>query len=64
MPLAATWMDLEIILLNEVRERQTSCVITYTWDLSYDTNEFIYKIETGSQTENKLMVTNTVGGIF
>ena len=43
MPLAATWMDLEIILLNEVRERQTSCVITYTWDLNYDTKELIYK---------------------
>ena len=24
MPSAAAWMDLEIIILNEVRERQTS----------------------------------------
>ena len=32
MPLAATWTDLEIVILNEVRERQTSydhC----TWNL-------------------------------
>ena len=28
------------------------------WNLKNDTNEFIYKIEIDSQTENKLMVTN------
>ena len=28
MPFAATWMDLENIILNEVRERQILC-ITY-----------------------------------
>ena len=27
------------------------------WNLKYDTNELIYKIEIDSQTENKLMVT-------
>ena len=26
MPFAATWMDLEIILLSEVRERKTSII--------------------------------------
>ena len=26
------------------------------WNLKYDTNELIYKTETDSQTENKLMV--------
>ena len=31
--------------------------ITYMWDLKKnDTNEFIYKTETDSQTENKFMV--------
>ena len=29
MPLAATWMDLEIIILSEVSQRQTLCDITY-----------------------------------
>ena len=29
----ATWMDLEIIMLSEVSERQTSYAITYMWNL-------------------------------
>ena len=29
MLFTATWMDLEIIILSEVRERQTSYDITY-----------------------------------
>ena len=33
MPFAAKWMDLEIIILNEVRERQISYDITYLWNL-------------------------------
>ena len=39
------------------RERQISCDITHMWNLKYDTNELIFKTETDSQTENKLMVT-------
>ena len=52
MPFAATWMDLEMIILSEVksdRERQIYD-ITYTWNLNYDTNELIYETETDSQT--------------
>ena len=33
MPFSATWMDLKIIMLSEVSERQTSYVITYVWNL-------------------------------
>ena len=36
MPFAATWMDLEIIILSKVksdRERQISYDITYMWNL-------------------------------
>ena len=35
MPFAATWMDLEIIILSEikVRQRKTSYDITYLWNL-------------------------------
>ena len=29
MPFATTWMDLELILLSEVSQRQTSYDITY-----------------------------------
>ena len=50
MPFAEIWMDLEIVILSEVRE-------TEIYDIPYmqnlkrnDTNEIIYKIETDSQT--------------
>ena len=41
MPFAATWMQLEIIILSEVkseRERQIPYDITYMWNLKQDTN--------------------------
>ena len=33
VPFATTWMDLEIIILSEVRERKILCDITYMWNL-------------------------------
>ena len=34
IPFAATWMDLEIIILNEVRQRETNIIYTtYMWNL-------------------------------
>ena len=33
MPFAATWMDIEIITLSEVSQRQTSHDVTYMWNL-------------------------------
>ena len=50
MPFAATWMDLEMITLSEVSQRQISYNITYMWNLKYDPNELIYETETDSQT--------------
>ena len=50
--LAATWMDLEIIILSEVkleRERQIPYDITYMRNLNSDTNQLILKIETDSK---------------
>ena len=41
MPFAATWMDLEIVILSEASQRQISYDITYMWNLKYDTNEGI-----------------------
>ena len=40
MPFAATWMDLEIIILNEVSQKGKDKYhdITYIWNLRYDTN--------------------------
>ena len=51
MPFAATWMQLEIITLTEVRNRKTNAYdITYMWKLKYDENELIYETETESWT--------------
>ena len=45
---AAPWIDLEIIILSEIRQRQISYDITYMWNLKYDTNEHIYETKTDS----------------
>ena len=42
MTFTATWMDLEIVIVSEVkseRERQIPHDITYMWNLIYDINE-------------------------
>ena len=57
MPSEATWRDPEIIILSEISQRQVSYDIPYMWNLKKDTNKLIYKTETDSQTEHKLMVT-------
>ena len=54
MSFAATWMDLEIIICSEIRqkEKEKYCDITYIWNLKKnDTNKFIYKTEIDSQTQ-------------
>ena len=51
LPFAATWMDLEIIILSKSdRERQILYAIPYMWNLKNNTNASIYKTETDSQT--------------
>ena len=54
MPFAATWKDLEMILLSEVSQTEEDkyhiISLTYMWNLKYDTNELIYKTETDSHT--------------
>ena len=49
MLLAATWVDLEIIILSEVSQKRTTLIyLSYMWDLKKDINELIYKTEIGS----------------
>ena len=52
MPFAATWMELDILIVREIvrRERQILYDITYIWNLIYGTNELISRKETDSQT--------------
>ena len=33
LPFATTWMDLEGIMLSEMKQRKTNTVITYMWNL-------------------------------
>ena len=52
MPFIAIWMQLKIIILSEVRKRNTNTIrFTYMRNLEYDTNEPIYEIETESRTK-------------
>ena len=56
MPFAATWMNLEVIIISK-SEKNKQHDITYMQNLKNDTNELIYKTEIQSQTENKFMLT-------
>ena len=49
MPLAATWIQLEVIILDEVsqKEKDKYHMISHTWSLKYDTT--ICETETDSQ---------------
>ena len=64
MPFATTWMDLEIIILGEVRQMYKYVQIPY--DIAYiqklkinDTNELIYKSE--KRLRDELTVTKGEG---
>ena len=50
VPLAATWMDLDIIILRSQTEKDKYHMISLMCGI-YDTNEPIYKTEIDSQTE-------------
>ena len=56
----ATWMDLESIILSEVRKR-ILYDITHMWNLTYDTNEHIYETETDSQIQGTDVVAKREG---
>ena len=52
MPLAATWADLEVVIVNEVSQRKTN-IIRYHLHVeskNNETSEFISKTEIASQT--------------
>ena len=47
VPLAATWMDLEIIRLSEVSQKVKYYIISI-WNLKNSTNKIVYETETDS----------------
>ena len=54
MPFEATWMDMEIIILNEVSQTEKDkyrMISLICGILKKKTNELIYKTETDSQTQ-------------
>ena len=61
MTFAATWVDLEISILSEVRQRKTYD-ITYMWNIKYNTNQHIYETKRDSQTlKTNLSLLNVMG---
>ena len=48
MPFSATWMQLELLILSEVsqKEKDKYHMISPMWNLKYGTNDPIYKTET------------------
>ena len=64
MSFAATWTDLEIIILCEVNQKEENkyYMIPLMWNLKYDTHELIYETEMDSQTESSLVVADWARG--
>ena len=51
MPFAATWMDLDVIILSQVSQTETNRWYHLHMDSKKDdTNELVYKTEADSQT--------------
>ena len=67
MPFAATWVDLEIIILSEVsqkgKDKYHMIYHSYVESKKNGTNELMYKTETDSQTlKTKLWLPKGKGG--
>ena len=59
MPFAATWMDLESVILSEISqtEKEKYHMITHIWNLKRnDTNELTCKTETDPQTSRRSLL--------
>ena len=53
MPSVATWVNIEIITLNEESQKEKDKIlydITYRWNLKCDKNDLVCETETDSQT--------------
>ena len=52
MPFSATWVELETLILSEVsqKDKDKYHMISHIWNLTYATDEPIYRMETNSWT--------------
>ena len=64
MPSATMWMDLENLMLSEIRQRKTNIVyITYMCSLKNNINECTYKTKIDSQIQKtNLWLSKANGG--
>ena len=63
MPFAATWMDLEIVILSEVSQRKYRMISLICGIFKNGTNELIYKTEIKSQMQKtNLWLPGGMGG--
>ena len=62
MPFAATWMDLEIIILHGVSQTKTNMISLICGILKKNTTQLIYKTNRLTDIENKLKVTRGAKG--
>ena len=65
MPYAATWMDLEIIILSEVSQTEKTNIIwyhLYVESKENDRNELTYKIQIDPQKTNIWLPKGKGGG--
>ena len=62
MPFAATWTDLESIIVSEVSEKEKYYKNINMWNLKNNTNESIYKTETEWQAEKTNLPKGKGGG--
>ena len=53
MPFTATWMELEALILSEVRQKEKDkyYMISHIWNLKHGTNEIVYRKETWGHEE-------------
>ena len=63
MPFTATWMQLEILILTEVRERKIPYDITYMWNLKiWHKLTYLQKRNRLTDIENRLVVAKGAAG--